>query len=186
MDTLDFYGFLERLTPAQFSELRQCKLDIAVNVWRGKIRSFKIEDRIIKDVNNMAREAKNAKDKTAIPNRDKPSSSRATTWVEFDIRSREHKERIKSMAADVDTILDTVVMLVDEGYDLVLKRGDQGSTVRAMLFCNVVDHPHYSHGLSAAAPDAWLALSTLVYKHTIGLEGTWVSKDEPEQDNSWR
>lgn len=91
------------------------------------------------------------------------------------------------MASNVNFILDTVVELVDDGYDLHIKRTDEGSTVRSMLFCHVQGDVNCGGGLSAEAPDAWLSLSALVYKHCNLLDGKWFDQgDDAEEDNGWR
>lgn len=133
----------------------------------------------------MAREVKKHADKKSDTTRNQGRVPATTKWIDYDIRTAEHKNRIREMAKDVDTVLDQLVMCVDDGHDLVVKRGDGGATVRAMFFCNTEGHPHYHHGLSAAAPDAWLAIVTLVYKHVVGFQGQWTT-DSDGQDDLWR
>lgn len=186
MDTLDFYGLLERLTPEQFKELRQCKLDIAYTVWTRKKPNFDNETRIIKDVNNMAREAKKTREVKLEPTKSESSPKKSTTWVDYPVRTKDEKNSVREFGKDVDTVLDQLVMLLDEGYDLVCKRSDNGATVRSMLFCNIGGHPHNGLALSAAAPDAWTAIVCLVYKHTVGLQGVWTGQaGDDDGDAAW-
>lgn len=113
-------------------------------------------------------------------------SKSSTRWANIDIRTKEHKDAIKALSGDVDFVLDTLIELVDDGYDLHVKRVDEGSTVTAMLFCGSGVQCSQNAGLSAAAPDAWLAVSSIIYKHAIVCKGKWFSDDGADQDDGWR
>lgn len=128
----------------------------------------------------MAKKVVESREKREVRTTSPAPAKKSTKWVDYDIRTKEEKAAVREFAKDVDTILDTIVMLLDEGYDLVCKRRDNGATIGAMLFCNIADHAHNGLALSSAAPDAWLALSALVYKHAIGLQGVWTSDDNDD------
>lgn len=155
---------------------------------------FKQQDYIIKEINYMSRKAKEGSrnDKPTITPNTKSSnadnSSRTSTrWANADIRTASHKTAIRELASNVQFILDTVVELIDDGYELHVKRTDAGSTVRAMLFCKDRNSHNFTGGLSAEAPDAWLSLTALIYKHSIVLDGRWFDEAETsEEDSLWK
>jgi hypothetical protein len=151
---------------------------------------FKNQDYLIKDILTMSRKVKNATQKSPVTTPVKPSNGNGngkTRWGSADIRSKAHKDAVREMAANPNFVLDTIVELVDDGYDLHIKRTDTGSTVRSMLFCSIDGHINKGGGLSAEAPDAWLSLSALVYKHVNILDGAWfATADDTDEDDNWR
>lgn len=156
--------------------------------------NFKRQDNIIKDILLMARKVKEARNDAPTVSAAKAKSrnsdgkgSGQTRWASADIRTKEHKLAVRELSSNADFVLDTIVELVDDGYDLHIKRTDSASTIRAMLFCSVEGNANKGGGLSAEAPDAWLALSALVYKHVTVLDGNWFGDaDVDNEDDGWR
>lgn len=154
----------------------------------SKALSYKNQDYIIKDILSMSRKVKNARlvEKPQItPSGNNRKGAAKTRWVSADIRTKEHKTAIREMAANVNFVLDTVVELVDNGYELIIKRTDTGSTVRTMLFCNIDGHVNKGGGLSAEAADAWLSLTCAVYKHSVVCEGTWFDDTDADEEDDF-
>lgn len=155
---------------------------------------FKQQDYIIKELNLMSRKVKEGvrNDKPTITTDKKTGTSGkgsgiSTRWANADIRTTTHKTNIREMASNVQFVLDTVVELIDDGYELHVKRTDAGSTVRSMLFCKDGNSHNANGGLSAEAPDAWLSLTALVYKHSVVLDGRWFVEDEAgEEADLWK
>lgn len=155
---------------------------------------FKQQDYIIKEINYMSRKVKEGSrnDKPTITVDKKSgsankSSGTSTRWANADIRSATHKANIRELASNVQFVLDTVVELIDDGYELHVKRTDAGSTVRSMLFCKDRNSHNVNGGLSAEAPDAWLSLTALVYKHSTILDGRWFDDaEENEESDLWK
>lgn len=155
---------------------------------------FKQQDYIIREINFMSRKTKEGtrNDKPTITTQKKTEKSGSTSygktrWASADIRTAEHKRAIRELAANTPFILDTIVELIDDGYELHVKRTDEGSTVRSMLFCKIGGHANSNGGLSAEAPDAWLSLTALIYKHSHVLVGEWFdTPDEGEEGDVWK
>lgn len=155
---------------------------------------FKQQDYIIKEINYMSRKVKegtrNDKPTTTTDKKTgttSKGSGTSTRWASADIRTATHKTAIREMASQVEFVLDTIVELIDDGYELHVKRTDSGSTVRSMLFCKDRNSHNANGGLSAEAPDAWLSLTALIYKHSTVLDGKWFEEsDEGEEDNLWK
>lgn len=187
---MEIEAWFETMPSHVVNDIAQEKRYIAFAIHDHKALSFKNQDYIIKDILSMSRKVKNArleKEPQITPARPVGKGASKTRWANCDIRTKEHKTAIREMAANVNFVLDTIVELVDDGYELIIKRGDTGSTVRSMLFCNIDGHANKSGGLSAEAADAWLSLTCLVYKHSTVLDGTWFgSADEDEQDDFLR
>lgn len=183
---LDICAFIERLTPDEYKDLCQEKRFIWFAITDAAALKFRNQDYIIKDIRIMAKKVVESREKREpITTTPKPVK-KTTRWVDFNIRSKDDKAAVREYAKEVDTILDTLVMLLDEGYDLVCKRRDDGATISTMLFCNITGHPHNGFALSAAAPDAWLSIAALVYKHVVGLQGEWGGNDgDDESDQAW-
>lgn len=182
-------------SPSQLvNEIAQEKRYIGFAIHDPKALSFKNQEHLIKDILTMSRKVKNGRQQAETPVVTGKStagvqgkSGKSTRWARCDVRTREAKDAVRELAANVNFILDTIVELVDDGYDLHVKRTDAGSTVRAMLFCSIPNHVNVGGGLSAEAPDAWLALSCLVYKHATVLQGEWFDEgNEFEEDDHWR
>lgn len=155
---------------------------------------FKQQDYIIKEINYMSRKVKEGSrnDTPTITPKSKNTPTQSgsfpkTRWANCDIRTAAHKSAIRELAGNTPFILDSIVELVDDGYELHVKRTDAGSTVRAMLFCKDRNSHNAAGGLSAEAPDAWLSLTALVYKHSVVLDGRWFNEaDETEEDDLWK
>lgn len=155
---------------------------------------FKQQDYIIREINYMSRKVKegtrNDKPTTTTDKKTgttSKGSGTSTRWASADIRTATHKTAIREMASQVEFILDTIVELIDDGYELHVKRTDAGATVRSMLFCKDRNSHNANGGLSAEAPDAWLSLTALIYKHSTVLDGKWFDEsDEGEEDNLWK
>lgn len=191
---MDIEAWFETMPSEVVNDIAQEKRYIWFAIHDAKALSFKNQLHLIKEINLMSRKVKDARANVPqITDTAKKSSSgngasnRARTrWANIDIRSREHKDRIRELSSKVDYILDAIVELVDDGYDLHVKRADEGSTVTAMLFCGSGVQCSQNAGLSASAPDAWLSLSSLVYKHSVVCEGRWFTEPESEEDDNWR
>lgn len=184
-------------------ETKPCELVNAIAlekryIWHAihgkKALNFDRQGYIIKDILSMSRKVKEGRnDKPTVTEDAKGktgtnggTNGKKTRWANIDIRSKDHKQAIRELSGNVDFVLDTLVELVDDGYDLHVKRTDEGSTVTAMLFCRSGVQCADAAGLSASAPDAWLALSSLIYKHTTVRDGKWFQDDESDADDNWR
>lgn len=175
-------------------EIARRKRELICGIYAPKAANFKNQYYIIKEILEMARKVKSERitDKSDISPSERAAKSDGksrsqTRWAGCDIRSKEHKSAIRDLATNANFVLDTIVELVDEGYDLHIKRTDEGSTVRAMLFCHIENHINKSGGLSADAPDAWLSITALVYKHVHLLDGKWFDETTSnDEDDNWR
>lgn len=121
----------------------------------------------------MAREVKNGS-KRRSSQETVTVHPKSTKWINCDVRNAEDKQAIFEFIRDVDGILDSLVVLVDDGHDVLLKRGDNDKGAKAMLFCNIKDHPHEGLALSANGTDAFVALGVLVYKYQVKLSGSLI------------
>lgn len=125
----------------------------------------------------MAREIKNGSKRRGTQE-SIPVNAKSTKWVNCDVRNAEDKKAIVEFLRDVDGILDSLVVIVDDGHDILLKRGDNDKGAKAMLFCNTKDHPHAGLALSANGTDAFVAIGVLVYKYQVKLSGSLIVQGE--------
>lgn len=191
---MDIEAWFETMPSDTVNEIAREKRYIGFAIHDVNALRFDNQSYIIKDILTMARKVKNARNSQPTQSAAKQpdgngnrGSERKTRWVSADIRSKEDKTAVRELASNVNFVLDTLVELVDDGYDLHIKRTDAGSTVRSMLFCQMSNHPNSNGGLSAEAPDAWLSLTALVYKHVNVLDGNWFDQgDDDTQDDGWR
>lgn len=176
------------------NEVTKCRQYIFLSIHSENALGFKQQDYIIKEINLMSRKIKEGRrqDEPVISAPKKSASSgnnsqTKTRWANADIRSTTHKQAIRELASNVSFVLDTIVELIDDGYELHVKRTDEGSTVRSMFFCKDRNSPNATGGLSAEAPDAWLSLTALVYKHSNILDGRWFDDtEESEEADLWK
>lgn len=176
------------------NEVALTKKYIDYSIQQPNALGYKQQDYIIREINNMSRKVKEGRRQNepvttpqGRPEKSNPAGGTKTRWASADIRSAEHKQAIRELASNVQFILDTIVELVDDGYELHVKRTDAAATVRSMLFCKIGGHPNANGGLSAEAPDAWLSLTALVYKHSNILVGEWFDEAETsEESDLWK
>lgn len=191
---MNIEAWFESMPSELVCEIAREKRFIMFAIHDAAALSFKNQDYIIKDILTMARKVKNGRnhENEPVTTKNEPKKSngngqKTTRWASADIRSKEHKSAIRELAKNPNFVLDTIVELVDTGYDLHIKRADEGATVRTMLFCHVPGDPNQNGGLSADAPDAWLSVSALVYKHVHILGGIWFSDtDDGDEIEVWK
>lgn len=176
------------------NEVTKCRQYIFLSIHASNALGFKQQDYIIREINLMSRKVKEGKrENEPVTTPSKKTNGTGTNgqlktkWANADIRSVTHKQAIRELASNVAFVLDTVVELIDDGYELHVKRTDEGATVRAMLFCKDRNSHNANGGLSAEAPDAWLSLTALIYKHSTLLDGRWFDEaEESEESDLWK
>jgi len=187
---MDIEEWFEFMPSDVVNSVAVSKRHIRFELHHPKALDFANQNTLIKEIRDMTRKVKDARqsEKPVItqPKKSKPTD-RKTRWVNCDVRSKEHKTAIRELAANASFVLDTIVELVDSGYEFVVKRADAGATVRAMAFCHSEDNANKGFALSAEAPDAWLAVTAFVYKHVYLLDGKWNNDGaDDEEDGGWR
>lgn len=144
--------------------------DHLLDILSGKSFDFKRYLTIEGSLTIMARTAKDIKNAMARDTKPEPKpTSKPTKWILADCRTTEHQNAIPDYAADTQTVLDCMVELVEAGCTISIKRDNRDKPVAYLFYPDVDDKNQLA--LSANAPDGYLALAVLLYKHYVILAG---------------
>jgi len=94
----------------------------------------------------------------------------------------EDKLAIKSWNYDPTQCLDSLLVLLEDGYKLSLSFKSEDSTFTASLTCNDVASPNHKRILTGRGREATAAIRWIAWLHYIRFEGTWLANEEASWD----
>lgn len=165
---MDFYDFLENTPSWRYSWLARQKAELAYTLVGWKASDFikiKEQQRII---NAMSGSVKKGRKQREYNSGDVPNKGNGVKWLSLDIRNTADQHAIAEYVKDVDHVVDALVVFVDGGYDVSLKRDGRGRPV-AYGFLPESGVGGVRSAVSANGRDAYSALAALMYKLEVKL-----------------